>query len=331
MEIHGFETLGAIEKPEDPRDIKLGAAAPAQYTYPATLTNDKAWAMPIEYQGQQPACGAHSGVEMKDLALALRFSPRFTWADIKTFDGFPLSAGTDMRSIFKSITKDGVLDFDLLGNDVSLSLDEYAHPSLTQTMEADAAKHSGMGYGFIQDLTFDGLKQFIADHGPTVLLVRVGKEWWTSPSGAGSWAEQDILPIRPPATIVSGHFVVAHSYDEKYIYFVNHWSDSWGRKGHGYFGPEYMPFVIDAGALFPLTFAKDLYKGMMDPDVKRLQQVLNKNTSTQIAAQGAGSPGNETEYFGALTLAAVKKFQALHGVPQTGYVGPLTRAVLNSA
>lgn len=331
MDPHGFSNLGGIDKPEDSRDIKLGAAAPAQYTFSPRLSNDKAWAMPIEYQGQQPACGAHGGAELKDLALESRFSPRFTWADIKTFDGFPLESGTDMRSIFKSITKAGALDFNLLGNDVSLSLTAYAHPAITQAMKLNAGKHSGMGYGFVQDLSFNGLKQFIADHGPTILLVRVGNEWWTAKNGTGSWAESDILPLRTPNPVVSGHFVVAHSYDEQYIYFVNHWSDAWGRKGHGYFDASYMPFVNDAGALFPLQFTKDLEFGMSDPDVKRLQQVLNKNQQTQVAIAGPGSPGAETEYFGNLTLLAVKKFQALHNVPTTGYVGPLTRAVLNNA
>lgn len=327
---HGFENLGGLDKPFDSRDIKLGAAAPAKYTFPPVLTNDKAWAMPVENQGQQPACGSHSGAEIKNLSLGARFSPRFTWAHIKTFDNLPLEVGTDIRSIFKSITKAGVLEFSKLGNDVSLSLPEYAKAP-TEQMLALAKINSGMGYGFITDLTFNGLKQFIADHGPTIILLRVGKEWWSAPNGTASWDEKDILPLRPPAVVVSGHFVVCHSYDENYIYFVNHWSDAWGRKGHGYFGKNYMPHINDAGALFPLMFTKDLQQGMTDPDVKRLQQVLNRNPKTQVAVEGPGSPGGETEYFGSLTLAAVKKFQALKNIPTTGYVGPLTRAALNAA
>jgi hypothetical protein len=55
-------------------------------------------------------------------------SPRFTWADIKTFDGYAIQDGTDMRSIFKSLTNTGAADFPLLGNDVSLPLAAYAHP-----------------------------------------------------------------------------------------------------------------------------------------------------------------------------------------------------------
>lgn len=324
---HSFTNPGAQDKPVDARDIKLGAAAPSAYTFPPTLTNAAAWAMQIEYQGQQPACGAHAGAEMKDLALNSRFSPRFTWDDLKTFDGWAIDQGTDNRSVFKSITKSGVLDFNLLGNDVTLSEQVYAM-SPSMALRAEAIKNAGLGYGFIQDLTFNGIKQFISDHGPAILTVRVGAEWWTAANGVSSWQEKDILPLRPPAQVVSGHFVTVHSYDEQYIYFVNHWSDQWGRKGHGYFGQDYMHWVTDAGAFFPLTFTKDLSFGITDPDVISLQKYLNAHGYT-VAPSGSGSPGHETNYFGALTEDALRRFQAANNIkPVSGYFGPLTRAVI---
>jgi hypothetical protein len=83
------------------------------------------------------------------------------------------------------------------------------------------------------------------------------------------------------------------------------------------------------GCSLTTTFTKDLSLGMTDPQVKLLQQYLNIH-GFAVAQRGPGSLGNETVFFGAGTLSAVKKFQQANGIsPVSGFVGPLTRAVLN--
>ncbi|MCU0297011.1 MAG: peptidoglycan-binding protein [Candidatus Nanopelagicales bacterium] len=59
-----------------------------------------------------------------------------------------------------------------------------------------------------------------------------------------------------------------------------------------------------------------LAEGMQHPAVKRVQKALG------ISPQ--------TGFFGPVTLAAVKKYQADHAIPTTGVVGPLTWASLGS-
>jgi len=88
--------------------------------------------------------------------------------------------------------------------------------------------------------------------------------------------------------------------------------------------------ALGGGTTGTVCFNTDLSQGMTSADVKNLQIVLNKNVSTQVASSGAGSPGHETTYFGSLTFAAVKNFQASKSIINTGYVGPLTRAQLNA-
>lgn len=82
------------------------------------------------------------------------------------------------------------------------------------------------------------------------------------------------------------------------------------------------------GACF--TFTMNLTIGSTGNEVMQLQKFLNTH-GAMVAASGAGSPGNETSYFGPATKAAVAKFQAANGIaPASGYFGPITRSKVNS-
>jgi len=72
------------------------------------------------------------------------------------------------------------------------------------------------------------------------------------------------------------------------------------------------------------VFSGDLYYGMTSPEVKCLQQFLT-NLGPNIYPEAL-----VTGYFGPLTQAAVKRYQALQGIITTGYFGPLTRSAVNS-
>jgi len=90
----------------------------------------------------------------------------------------------------------------------------------------------------------------------------------------------------------------------------------------------------------PYTWSRSLAMGATGADVMKLQQFLNADAQTQVAAPGAvGSVGMETQYYGPATGAAVAQFQTryrneiltpLNLVDATQYFGPSSRAHANT-
>ncbi len=85
--------------------------------------------------------------------------------------------------------------------------------------------------------------------------------------------------------------------------------------------------TFDAANAAGLQLGRDLYVGSTGADVQSLQQFLNNNGYT-ISSAGAGAPGHETVYFGALTRGALVRFQAANGLSQTGVIDSATRTAL---
>lgn len=87
------------------------------------------------------------------------------------------------------------------------------------------------------------------------------------------------------------------------------------------------------------NFVSNLSIGDYGEEVLKLQKFLNEDASHMVSAAGAGSPGNETRYFGSKTKQALITYQNLHSKDVlkpvglaygTGYFGPSTRAYINN-
>lgn len=97
--------------------------------------------------------------------------------------------------------------------------------------------------------------------------------------------------------------------------------------------------VINTVAQGCHVFGQSLEIGDQGPEVLELQRFLNGVLDAPIATSGPGSPGEETDYFGSLTFAAVFAYQNLYAdavlrplglLNPTGYWGPSTIAHANS-
>lgn len=96
---------------------------------------------------------------------------------------------------------------------------------------------------------------------------------------------------------------------------------------------------MSASGVCPYTWTRSLNTGDTGADVMKLQQFLNSDAETRVAASGAGSAGMETEYYGPATGAAVAKFQTKYRsdiltplglVNATTFFGPSTMAKANA-
>lgn len=106
---------------------------------------------------------------------------------------------------------------------------------------------------------------------------------------------------------------------------------------HAFF---YMSLFFISTVAFAQTdiFTRSLFAGMRGDDVRELQKFLNTDALTRVADAGAGSLGNETDYFGPATKSALIKFQEKYRaeilIPAgltagTGFFGEKTRAKIS--
>lgn len=252
---HTFKSLGGKQRTPSTKDHLIGSVTAPVYTFKPV--HPRTYTPPHYFQGKRPACGAHAGTSMKVFLNAddgtngeENDTPRALWINIKR-DGTSPSDGTSMDRIFKSLQTYGAIPFEPLENNVTYNDADYAALSfLTAAMQAQGLSNKISSYAYLNDRSFNGIKQAIDDFGGVLLLVNANAQMWTAPNGVTSWSEKDVLPLRPPTSkypVVDGHFLFADSYDENYIYGLNSFGETWGRGGDFYFGPEYITQVLEAG------------------------------------------------------------------------------------
>jgi len=357
--------LGGIKSPNDYRDIRLASAIPLEKKYPDScfldLENIKAWD-----QRMIGACVGHAWgktkqqAEKKECGKIIEFSPRFLYALAKCQDKIS-SEGTYPRLVAKILQDIGCATETTVPNDTTLDHETYVYNRDQSKIPAgafeEAKKYCIKSYAWA-GITEEEIKQAInlvkEQKGEIVMLVRVGNEWWTDKQGNRSFAKEDLLPIRIPNPIKSGHEIFPIGYEMENgrmkIHFLNSFGDDWADQGKGYFYfDEYKPYIDEIMTAVELpndwiekakqlakpedfchNFKTTLRYGQRSEEVRALQQALKIDGEFPAYQEATG-------YYGTTTSKAVKEFQykySVAGPAELEYlkgrqVGPKTREQLN--
>lgn len=337
-------SFGAAPSEKDYRDIKdyqVTLATP----YPTSFTDDLS-EIAVTMQGKLGICTANlCYVIERQLAkkgIKVKLSRRFLYTVTKRLIDQNTSEGSSMRSALKAAYKYGVALESSVPTDVTVSHEKFIEDyTFTPEIWQEALKYRIGGYISI-GTDKDSLAAGISQYGALYARFEVGNEWFTP-----SWNAKDILPLRKPAKVISGHAVVPFSYDSSFpkmhAILRNSWSTDWANKGNGdFFIEDYGPTEAWAVTMNPIVnelpkeeefshvFNTNMELGDTNEEVKKLQTFLKIN--------GYFDYPSATGFFGRVTQDALYHFQLDHVymnwiekyLYRGRYCGLKTRTVINS-
>lgn len=221
-------------------------------------------------------------------------------------------------------------------------LNEY-NGEIPERILDNASNHKIPGYFRISGTEPDKFEIATQIKSGRVVIARfaLGDNLHTNQFGKYSRKAKDILPLRAPKEVTSGHIMTINEFwsnEDTFDYDFggpNSWSRTWcpdnEKQEAGYFWFEYatqVGFFTEAWVIMSqgdkYVFNKDLTLGSTGPDVVALQKYLVKKGMMKMPT------GVSYGYFGNITQRAVAFYQTVNGItPTAGYFGPKTRKHLN--
>lgn len=356
-------SFGGVQSPQDYRDIPMSAVAvgtlPRRYF--VDISN-----LPVWHQRKIGACVGHAAAKYKqkldqlDTGSIVPLSARFLYAIAKARDGYE-PEGTYPRLVAKILKDIGCATEHFVPNDTNLDHEAYVfnrdETKIPKEAFEEAKYFKIKSFAFPNVQSTDELKQAIIRGNGAILLMRIGKEWWKP-----SWNESDIIPLKAPKNIVSGHEVYLYGYQDvgnrTQFYILNSWSVDWGKNGTAWFWhDEYASFLNEAITFvdipnellkeveqlpskqtFKHTFTASLQLGQTGSEVRALQTALMIDGVFSRDLYAKLLKSEELGFYGSVTRNAVLSFQLKHAIPLSWYemyvlkgskVGPKTNTKLN--
>lgn len=365
-------TTGAIQSPRDYRDIPFESIAGAN-PLPKKHMEDISL-LPVWSQKKIGSCvGQTAGkygqhLNRLETGAVVKSSARFLYALAKARDGYS-GEGTYPRLMAKIVKEVGIATDATVPTDNTLDHETFVYnrkeSNIPSAAFPEARPYRSGGYAFVDFKNKEALKRAIIEGHGVMITVHLGKEWYTAKSGRKSWKAKDILPLRKPVEIVSGHAIFLYGYEDiengdTMFHFRNSWSEEWGEKGNGFFTwSEYGSQIKEAitfadipndtldlvhslpdAKTFRYFFGRDIVAGEKGDHVKALQTALmidgtfSRNLYSQLLTT------NELGFFklNGSTQKALLDYQIKHKVApmsellalQGRRAGVKTRALLNA-
>lgn len=349
MEIQEI-SFGAHLSEPDYRDVKHEDVTKVSLV-PPSYTEDFS-NVPVSMQNKIGICTSNLCDLVERLyekrGIQIRLSRRFLYTVTKRLIDKNTTEGSSLRSALKAAYNYGIAPESMVPTDTTISHDQFIKEyTWTPSVWEEALKYRIGGYVNV-GTDKDSISRAIYEYGGIFAMVKVGKEWYTNQLGYSSWLSKDILPLRKPKVIISGHAVVCYGYDNTQpklnTFLRNSWSTGWADKGNGnLFLEEYYPDFMEAWGVtllpivntlpqkkdFKHVFSSTIVMGQTSQEVKSLQ--------TFLKIEGYFNYPDITGYYGNATRQAVFEFQQDYVHLNWGdwilagtIVGPKTLSAINA-
>jgi hypothetical protein len=277
----GFGADPSKADKRDARDAELSLAYPFAAAYDTHIDM-----LNVEYQRKVGACTASlkSYVEYlyyRKTGKYVRLSMAFLYVVTKLYIDQNLTEGSSLRSALKAAQKYGVATEDSFPTDFTKSHAEFLMQPIPKGAWDSALEYRIGGYVSIP-VERSCMAAAIDKYGLLYARYEVGSEWYTAKDGRVSWRKEDVLPLRAPKSVISGHAIILSGYDltseKAAIRGRNTWSDQWADRGN------FLAYHED----YPITEAwavtLDSVMPFVAPAVPGEQKVVDEKTWRGILA-----------------------------------------------
>lgn len=229
-------SFGAVSSPSDSRTFKdtaLVAPNPSE-SYKTDISM-----LPVRYQEKlgvcmaEETCGYVEWLYFKKTGKYVRLSTAFLYIVTKLYIDKNFIEGSSHLSMLKAAQKYGICTEESFPTNYKLSHTDFLLKTIPAKAFTEALNYK-IGAYFQIPVDVSLIRGAIKKYGLVALRMEVGKEWFTP-----SWKASEILPLKKPESVISGHAVYLYGYEPGNVFWLrNSWSANWAEGGNAFFDDD---------------------------------------------------------------------------------------------